>query len=70
MSLNNYSYTPFQEIITPGIEAGLYRSTDPVESANILMTLYLGIASQVTDEGVFYISAAQVADFAKHALRR
>ena len=58
-----------QEIIAPGVETGIFRQVDPVETASLLMNIYLGSASQVTDEGHFYITAAQVADFALHALR-
>jgi hypothetical protein len=34
------------------------------------MTMYLGTASQVTDEGTFFLDVAQVIDFGLHALER
>ena len=58
------------EILVPGIEQGCFRLMDPVATANLLMTMYLGTASQVTDEGTFFMDAAQVIDFALHALER
>ena len=58
------------EILAPGIEQGCFRSLDPVATANLLMTMYLGTASQVTDEGTFFMDVAQVIDFGLHALER
>ena len=58
------------EILVPGIEQGCFRSLDPVANANLLMTMYLGTASQVTDEGTFFLDVAQVIDFGLHALER
>jgi len=56
------------EILAPGIAQNIFRFVDPVATANLLMTIYLGTASQVTDEGRFFFPAAQVADFALKAL--
>jgi AcrR family transcriptional regulator len=58
------------EILVPGIEQGSFRPLDPVGTANLLMTMYLGTASQVTDEGTFFLDVAQVIDFGLHALER
>ena len=58
------------EILVPGIEQGCFRSMDPVATANLLMTIYLGTASQVTDQGTFFLDVAQVIDFGLHALER
>ena len=57
-----------EEILAPGIAQGVFRQIDLVATANLLMTIYLGTASQVTDEGQFYLPATQVADFALRAL--
>jgi hypothetical protein len=57
------------EILEPGIQQGYFRPLDRAATANLLMTIYLGTASQVTDEGVFYMDAAQVVDFGLHALQ-
>ena len=58
------------EILTPGVEGGCFRPLDPVATASLLMTIYLGTASQVTDEGAFFLDAAQVIEFSLHALQR
>ena len=56
------------EIITPGVHQGVFRQVDPAATANLLMTIYLGTASQITDEGEFYLDPGQVADFALNSL--
>lgn len=56
------------EILVPGISQAIFRQVDPVATANLLMTIYLGTASQVTEDGQFFFPAAQVADFALKAL--
>ena len=58
------------EILAPGIEQGCFRPIDTLGTANLLMTVYLGTASQVTDEGVFFLDVAQVIDFGLHSLER
>ena len=58
------------EILAPGVEQGCFRPLDTAGTANLLMTVYLGTASQVTDEGVFFLDVAQVFDFSLHALRQ
>ena len=37
------------EILAPGIDQGVFRQVDPAATANLLMTIYLRTASQVTD---------------------
>ena len=56
------------EIIIPGIQAGLFRPVDPQTTAALLMTIYLGSASQVNEAGQTWLEAAQVAEFAINAL--
>jgi AcrR family transcriptional regulator len=56
------------EILGPGVETGVFRQVDPVATANLLMTVYLGTASQVTDSGEFLLDARQVADFTLNSL--
>ncbi len=58
------------EILAPGIDQGCFRSMEPVETAHLVMTIYLGTASQVTDDGNFFLDSAQVIDFGLHALER
>lgn len=55
-------------ILAPGIDQGIFRQVDPASTANLLMSIYLGTASQVTDEGEFYLGASKVADFALQSL--
>jgi AcrR family transcriptional regulator len=57
-----------QEILSPGVEAGVFCQVDPVSTATLLMTFYLGTASQVTEAGEFYLGAEQVTDFALRSL--
>jgi TetR/AcrR family transcriptional regulator, cholesterol catabolism regulator len=59
-----------REIITPGIEQGLFRQANPQEIANLMMTLYLGTCSNVDRSGKAYFDPLRVADFALHALRQ
>ena len=59
-----------QEIIAYGVERGRFRPLDPTFTANLLMTLYLGIASQVDPAGKPWLDPEQVADFCLHALQR
>jgi AcrR family transcriptional regulator len=58
------------EILAPGVEQGCFRLLDIADTANLLMTIYLGTASQVTDEGIFFLDAGQVIEFGLHALER
>jgi AcrR family transcriptional regulator len=57
-----------QEILAPGVHLGVYRQVDPAATASLLMTIYLGTASQVTDAGEFYLGAESVADFVLNSL--
>lgn len=58
------------EIIEPGIAQGFFRTVDSDSTALLLMSLYLGTASQMNDQGQIYVHAAQVADFALNALQK
>ncbi len=58
-----------QDILAPGIEQGAIRRVDPVETANLLMTIYLGTASHVDEQGKVFMNPQKVADFVLHALR-
>ncbi len=59
-----------QEILAPGIAQGVFRELDPVTTANLLMTVYLGTGSSVDDQGRQWLQANQVADFVLHGLYR
>jgi AcrR family transcriptional regulator len=58
-----------QEVIAPGIAEGVFRQVDVEATSSLLMTIYLGTASQVDDQGRTFLDARQVANFALHALR-
>lgn len=59
-----------QEILAPGIAQGVFRKVDPVSTANLLMTVYLGTGSSVDDQGRQWLSPRQVADFVLYGLRQ
>jgi AcrR family transcriptional regulator len=58
-----------RDILAPGIARGEFRPLDADATATLLMTIYLGTASQVDAEGRIWLDPGQVADFAWHALR-
>jgi AcrR family transcriptional regulator len=59
-----------QEIVALGIEQGNFRAVDPMSTANLLMTLYLGAGSHVDEHGKVFMDPRAVADFALNALRK
>jgi AcrR family transcriptional regulator len=63
-------YLLVEQILVPGIAQGIFREVDKLSSADLLMTLYLGTASHVNQQGKVYMDPRQVADFAFHALQR
>jgi AcrR family transcriptional regulator len=70
-----YAYEPMfqlvaQDILAPGIKKGRFRQVNIREMTHLLMTLYLGTASQVDAEGRVFHDPGLVADFALHALQR
>jgi AcrR family transcriptional regulator len=58
-----------EDIVAHGIAQGVFYPVDPQATAALLMTIYLGTASQVDQEGRARLDACQVADFALRALR-
>lgn len=70
-----YAYEPMfelvgKDVIALGLSKGQFREVDPRSTASLLMMTYLGIASQVNEEGEPWVNADEVADFVSHALRR
>ena len=57
------------QIVAPGVESGDFRPVEPAETAVLLMTIYLGTASQLDDEGRIWLRPERVADFALRSLR-
>jgi AcrR family transcriptional regulator len=69
------AYTPMfqlisREIITPGIEQGIFRQVNPNAMAGFLMTIYLGVASTADEQGKPTLDAGQLCDYALNGLRR
>jgi AcrR family transcriptional regulator len=69
-----YTYRPMfllvaHEILTPGIEQGLFRAVDPLATSDLVMTIYLGTGSHVDAHGKVFMDPLQVADFVLHALQ-
>jgi AcrR family transcriptional regulator len=56
------------DIIEVGVSQGIFRPVDPVAMSGLLMTLYLGAASQTDENGRPWMQPEQVADFVLHAL--
>ncbi len=57
-----------EDILGPGMAQGLFRPVDPINTTNVLMNIYLGTASQVSEVGIPWLDPHQVADFALQAL--
>jgi AcrR family transcriptional regulator len=57
-----------REIIAPGVDQGVFRPVDVEATALLLMTVYLGTASQVDPQGRMWMDHQLVADFSLHAL--
>lgn len=58
-----------EQILMPGIQEGIFRQVEPESTATLLMTIYLGTASQVDEQGRPWLDPNQVAEFALRALR-
>jgi AcrR family transcriptional regulator len=57
-----------EEILAPGMAQGLFQISDPVRTATLLMTIYLGTSSQVDEQGKVYLSCREVTDFVLRSL--
>jgi AcrR family transcriptional regulator len=59
-----------EEIIGYGIRQSAFGQVDAASVANLVMLIYLGIASQVSPQGLPWVGAEQVADLILDGLRR
>ena len=59
-----------EEILTPGMERGLFRPLDAGVTAGLLMTLYLGIGTTVDEEGRSHLAPEWIAEFILEGLRK
>ena len=58
-----------QDILAVGIEQGIFRQVEPVSTAGLIMTIYLGTGSQVNERGEQWFPADQVSDFVLKSLQ-
>lgn len=73
----NYCFQAYQpmfklvaeQILLPGIQQGIFRQVELYPTAILLMTIYLGTASQVDEQGRPWLEPGNVADFVMNALR-
>ena len=58
-----------QDILAVGIEQGVFRPVEPVSTAGLIMTIYLGTGSQVNEQGEQWFPPDQVSDFVLKSLQ-
>jgi AcrR family transcriptional regulator len=58
-----------EQILLPGMQLGVFRPADLQPTATLLMTVYLGTASQVDERGRPWLDPRQVAQFTLKGLR-
>ncbi|HVP20250.1 MAG TPA: TetR/AcrR family transcriptional regulator [Anaerolineaceae bacterium] len=59
-----------EEILVPGMKQDMFRSMEPVQTAMLLMTIYLGTASQLNDQGRPWLDPGQVSSLILNGLRK
>lgn len=59
-----------EQVIKPGIQQGIFRPTNPQETAGMIMLVYLGAGSQFNRDGKLWVSPSQVSDFVLNALNK
>ncbi len=59
-----------RDIVAAGVERGILRPVEPVAAARLLMTIYLGVASQVNEHGKPWFSPGEVTDLLLDGLRK
>ncbi len=57
-----------EEILIPGMQQGVFQPADPVSTAIMIMTFYLGVGSTADENGVTPLDMDSVADFVLRAL--
>jgi AcrR family transcriptional regulator len=58
------------DIIAVGVQRGIFRQVEPVAAARLLMTIYLGVCSQLNEQGRPWFHPDQVTDLLLDGLRR
>jgi AcrR family transcriptional regulator len=59
-----------RDILAVGVERGTFRPVEPAATARLLMTIYLGVGSQVNEQGKHWFSPRQVTDLLLDGLRK
>ena len=59
-----------ENVIGFGISQEVFNQVDPVETASLIMLIYLGVGSQFNREGKLWIDASQVSEFVLRSLRK
>jgi hypothetical protein len=59
-----------REIVAVGVERGIFRQVEPEAAARLLMTIYLGVGSQVNEQGRHWFSPAEVTALLLDGLRK
>ena len=57
------------DIVADGVERGILRRVEPEATSRLLMTIYLGVASQVNEQGKLWFSPGEVTDLLLNGLR-
>jgi AcrR family transcriptional regulator len=58
-----------KDILSIGIDQGVFRQVEPVSTAALIMNVYLGTGSQVNERGEQWLPVKQVAEFCLQALQ-
>ena len=58
-----------RDIVAVGVECGVFGQVEPVATARLLMTIYLGVGSQVNQQGKHWFTPGQVTDLLLNGLR-
>jgi AcrR family transcriptional regulator len=59
-----------EDLLTYGIERGVFRPVELVSTSGLIMNIYLGTASQISEAGQTWLAADLVADFVQAALEK
>ena len=57
-----------EDVINRGIQQSVFRPVNTVETANLIMLIYLGVGSQFNREGKLWVTASMVSSFVLNSL--
>jgi hypothetical protein len=58
-----------RDIVADGVEREILRHVEPEATSRLLMTIYLGVASQVSEQGKLWFSPDEVTNLLLNGLR-